>query len=426
MSNLNFLEKLLDEVGVEWIPLGNLAEIYGGLIGKSKLDFEQGNANYITYKNIFSNIEINSDIFEKVKISPLEKQNKVQYGDVLFTGSSEIASEAGISSAVTTKFDEEVYLNSFSFGVRFKINANITPDFAKYLFRCSFMRSEISKTASGVTRFNISKERFKKILIPVLCPDNPKKSLEIQAEIVRILDLMASHTAELTAELTLRQKQYNYYRDKLLSFEDGEVEWKMLDEVCEVGDGNHSSKYPRADEMVEFGVPFIRGTNMVNGSISDQEMRFITKEKHNELKKGHLKAFDVLMANRGEIGKVAYVPERHAGSNLNSQLAWLRSKNKFLLPKYLYFVLTSNGVQRHISGEGGALQQLTIKNIKLIRIPVPSLKEQVRIVVLLDKFDTLTSSITEGLPREIELRQKQYEYYRDALLSFPKSNAVSE
>ena len=79
MSNLNFLEKLLDEVEVEWIPLGNLAEIYGGLIGKSKLDFEQGNANYITYKNIFSNIEINSDIFEKVKISPLEKQNKVQY-----------------------------------------------------------------------------------------------------------------------------------------------------------------------------------------------------------------------------------------------------------------------------------------------------------------------------------------------------------
>ena len=137
MSSVNFLQKLLDGVTVEWLPLGNLAEIYGGLTGKSKSDFEQGNANYITYKNIFSNIEINPDIFEKVKISSSEKQHKVQYGDILFTGSSEIANEAGISSVVTTKFDEEVYLNSFSFGVRFKSNVNITPEFSKYLFRCS-------------------------------------------------------------------------------------------------------------------------------------------------------------------------------------------------------------------------------------------------------------------------------------------------
>ena len=82
MSSVNFLQKLLDGVTVEWLPLGNLAEIYGGLTGKSKSDFEQGNANYITYKNIFSNIEINPDIFEKVKISPSEKQHKVQYGDI--------------------------------------------------------------------------------------------------------------------------------------------------------------------------------------------------------------------------------------------------------------------------------------------------------------------------------------------------------
>ncbi|MCX6435196.1 MAG: restriction endonuclease subunit S, partial [Actinobacteria bacterium] len=83
----------------------------------------------------------------------------------------------------------------------------------------NFMRDKISKTASGVTRFNISKARFKKIQIPILCPENPKKSLEIQGEIVRILD----NFTELTAELTARKKQYNYYRDQLLSFEDGTV-----------------------------------------------------------------------------------------------------------------------------------------------------------------------------------------------------------
>lgn len=424
MSSVNYLEKLLDGVAVEWKPLGELADIYGGLTGKSKADFDQGNARYITYKNIFSNIEVNADILDKVQVSPSEKQNKVQYGDILFTGSSEIADEAGMSSAVTTQFDEAVYLNSFSIGVRFKNNISLSPEFAKYLFRNSLMRAEISKTASGVTRFNVSKDRLKKILIPILSPENPEKSLEIQAEIVRILDAMIAHTAELTAELTARKKQYNYYRDKLLSFEDGEVEWKTLGDVCEIGDGNHSSKYPRSDEMISHGIPFIRGTNMINGTISSVDMKFISEEKHQQLKKGQLKAFDVLLANRGEIGKVAYIPKIYENSNLNSQLAWLRAKKQFILPRFLFYVLNTSQIQKNISGEGGALQQLTIKNIKLINIPVPSINLQEKIITILDKFDTLANSISKGLPREIELRQKQYAHYRDLLLSFPKPEMV--
>ena len=304
MSSVNFLQKLLDGVTVEWLPLGNLAEIYGGLTGKSKSDFEQGNANYITYKNIFSNIEINTDIFEKVKISPSEKQHKVQYGDILFTGSSEIANEAGISSAVTTNFDEEVYLNSFSFGVRFKSNVNITPEFSKYLFRCSFMRSEISRTASGVTRFNISKERFKKILIPVLCPDNPKKSLEIQAEIVRILDAMTAHTAELTAELTARKKQYNYYRDKLLSFEDGEVEWQRLIDACDYVD--YRGKTPVKTEK---GVFLVTAKNIRMGYIDyAASEEFVSKEDYSVvMRRGLPKNGDILITTEAPCGFVAQV-----------------------------------------------------------------------------------------------------------------------
>src|SRR5690606_24720407 len=188
-------------------------------------------------------------------------------------------------------------------------------------------------------------------------------------------------------------------------------EWKTLGEMCVIGDGNHSSKYPRSDEMVEQGVPFIRGTNMVDGTISSLDIKFITAEKHQELKKGHLKAYDVLIANRGEIGKIAQVPKHFSGANLNSQLAWLRAKQEIVLPRFLFYVLNTSHVQSTISGEGGALQQLTIKNIKLIRIPVPTIEKQSGIVAILDKFDALTNSITEGLPREIELRQKQYEYY---------------
>src|SRR5690606_13335877 len=132
---------------------------------KSKSDFENGNAAYISYKNIFGNIEVNLNKLEMVKFGDSEKQNEVKYGDVLFTGSSETAFEAGMSSAVTTKVRGNIYLNSFSFGLRFNEDIELVPEFSKYLFRSHFMRNEISKTASGVTRYNISKSRFKKIII---------------------------------------------------------------------------------------------------------------------------------------------------------------------------------------------------------------------------------------------------------------------
>ncbi|WP_370553372.1 restriction endonuclease subunit S [Edwardsiella tarda] len=217
-----YLEKLLDGVEVEWKSLGEVAEIYGGLTGKTKADFEKGNARYISYKKIFGSLDIKNMPTDYVHVREDERQHEVRYGDILFTGSSEIAEEAGISCAVTSQFDEPVYLNSFSFGVRFNNKIKLTPEFLKYLFRTNKMRKEISKTASGVTRFNISKARFKKILIPILCPNNPEKSLAIQSEIVRILDkfdtLTNSITEGLPREIELRQKQYEYYRDLLFSF----------------------------------------------------------------------------------------------------------------------------------------------------------------------------------------------------------------
>lgn len=162
MRELIYLEKLLDGVEIEWLPIGDIADIYGGLTGKTKADFENGNAKYVSYKNIFSNINIDEPPTDFVNVKNGERQHAVRYGDVLFTGSSETAEEAGISSAITSHFDEPVYLNSFSFGIRFNQKVKIQPEFSKYLFRTNLMRAEIAKTASGVTRFNISKSRFKK------------------------------------------------------------------------------------------------------------------------------------------------------------------------------------------------------------------------------------------------------------------------
>ena len=158
---MSYLEKLLEGVEVEWKPLGEVAELYGGLKGKSKADFEKGNSKYISYKNIFNNIEVDFENLEYVNVSSNENQYEIKYGDVLFTGSSEIAEESGMSSSVTTNSNEKVYLNSFSFGVRFNEGIVLKPEFTKYLFRSNFMRNEIAKTASGVTRYNVSKERFK-------------------------------------------------------------------------------------------------------------------------------------------------------------------------------------------------------------------------------------------------------------------------
>ncbi len=219
---MNKIEKLLDGVDVEWMFLGDIAEIYGGLTGKSKADFENGNAGYISYKSIFSKIAITESPIDFVSVNSKENQHEVQYGDVLFTRSSETADEAGMSSAITVKFEEPVYLNSFSFGVRFNDRTHLMPEFSKYLFRTNSMRSEIAKTASGVTRFNISNARFRKLLIPIPCPNAPEKSLAIQSAIVAILDTFDALVNDISAgrptEIAARRKQYDYYREKLLTF----------------------------------------------------------------------------------------------------------------------------------------------------------------------------------------------------------------
>ena len=411
MNNLGFIEKLLDGVGVEWKFLGDVAEYSQTRVHASVLN----TSSFVGVDNLIAD---KGGRVDATYMPNTARLTAYEAGDILLGNIRpylkkvwKATNSGGCSGDVLA--------------VRLSDNFKkiVTSDYLYYLLSSDEFFSYNMQHAKGAKMPRGNKAAIMNYKIPIPCPDNPKKSLEIQAEIVRILDAFTAMTTELTAELNLRQQQYNYYRDQLLSFEEGEVEWKTLGDVCVIGDGNHSSKYPRSDEMVEKGVPFIRGTNMVNGTISSLDMKFITPEKHQELKKGHLKAYDVLMANRGEIGKIAQVPKNFSGANLNSQLAWLRAKQDLLLPRFLFYVLNTSHVQSTISGEGGALQQLTIKNIKLIRIPVPTIEKQSGIVAILDKFDALTSSITEGLPCEIELRQKQYEYYRDLLLSFPKPEA---
>lgn len=396
---MRYMEKLLDGVEVEWKALGDISNVYGGLTGKGKADFEDGNALYISYKNIFDNIEVNFSKLEMVKVADSENQHEVKYGDVLFTGSSETADEAGMSSAVTTIIKSSIYLNSFSFGLRFNDDIELLPEFSKYLFRSHFMRLEISKTASGVTRFNISKARFKKILIPI-------PPLEVQKEIVRILDTFAALTAELTAELTARKKQYSYYRDQLFSFEEGEVEWKPLESLAENLD---SIRKPVTGGLRETGnIPYYGASGIVDyvkDYIFDGDFLLVSEDGANLIARNTPIAFSI------------------SGKNWVNNHAHVLKFKTYADRRFVEYYLNSIDLTPYISG--AAQPKLNQKNLNSIKIPNPSSEEKEKIVSILDKFDILTTSISEGLPKEIEQRKKQYEYYRDMLLTFSKEKLES-
>ena len=197
--------------GVEWKTLGEVGTFFNGVTGKSKKDFENGNAKFISYMNVFTNPKLNIDVNDTIQINEGEKQNTLQYGDAIFTTSSETPDESGMSAVLTTQSDEKLYLNSFCFGFRFNSLENINPDFYSYIFRSEPLRKQIVKCANGVTRYNISKESFAKVKIPV-------PPLAVQQSIVEQLDKFTALIQNIENELALRQKQCEYYREQLLSF----------------------------------------------------------------------------------------------------------------------------------------------------------------------------------------------------------------
>lgn len=265
----------------------------------------------------------------------------------------------------------------------------LTPNEIKSKFLYYFLLTRQSEILSKVRRASIP--RLSKTVIGKI--NFPIPQLEVQEEIVRILDKFT----ELTAELTARQKQYEYYRDQLLTFGD-EVEWKTLGEVAEIGTGSHDTQDAIEDGRYIF---YARGREPLSLNTFDfDEVAIIT-------------------AGDGVgVGKVFHYAQ---GKYALHQRAYRIVPNKSIETRFLYFYIISyfySYIQK--TAVNSSVTSLRKPMLLKFPIPIPHLSEQARIVAILDKFDALTNSITEGLPREIELRQKQYEYYRDKLLSFPK------
>lgn len=405
MSKIDDLIKQYCPNGVKYKELGNIGIFYGGLSGKSKEDFKDGNCKYITYTNIYSNPALKIDIEDKVNIQNGEKQNIIQYGDVLFTGSSETPDECGFSSVVTQKIKENIYLNSFCFGFRLNDLTQFNLHFLKHLFRSYEIRKQIVGTASGVTRFNVSKKRFAKIKIPV-------PPLPVQEEIVKVLDAFTALEAELEAELEARKRQYEYYRNKLLTFDEnttggGRIKFMQLGDVCIRQKGTPIT----AAVMKEINKPeapiriFAGGNTFADvnyGDIPDKDL--ITKTS-------------IIVKSRGNIGFEFYTkPFSH-----KNEMWSYSSKSSDIDLKFVYYYLTNNIKEFQLKAKTGKLPQISTPDTDNYLIPILPLEEQERIVAILDKFDSLVNDISEGLPAELTVRRQQYEYYRNKLLTFDEA-----
>ncbi|HGV0818469.1 TPA: restriction endonuclease subunit S [Escherichia coli] len=377
MSELSYLEKLLDGVEVEWVTLGSMADIG---TGSSNRQDESENGIYPFYvrsKNI-----LKSDTFEFDEVAIV------------------IPGEGGIGD-IFHYVEGKYALHQRAYRIRITTNA-VDTKFLYYFMSSSFKQYILTKSV-GATAISIRKPMLEGFKVPIPSPDNPEKSLAIQSEIVRILDKFTALTAELTAELNMRKKQYNYYRDQLLSFKEGEVEWKTLGEVAQ----------------------FKRGTAITQKQTTPGEIPVVANGPiptyfHSE---SNRQGETIVIARSGAYA--GYVSFWDQPIFLTDAFS-VHSDLKIVKPKFIYHVLQNKQEHIHAMKKGAGVPHVRVKEFETYDIPIPPITEQERIVSILDKFDTLTNSITEGLPREIELRQKQYEYYRDLLFSFPKPETVSK
>ena len=370
---------------VEWKKIKDIGDFYGGLSGKSKEDFSDGNAKFVTYMNVFKNEKLNTDISETVKVGKNEKQNKVQYSDVLFTGSSETPDECGMSSVVCHQPKEDVYLNSFCFGLRWKDEGMFNPVFLSHFLRSSRMRKAIARTANGVTRFNVSKKLFANIEIPIIAKEEQKR-------IGEELDTFTSLISKLDEEIALRKKQYEHYRNHLLSFEGrDDVEWNEISSNCSIERGK---RVVRKDLDTEGVIPVYQNSLIPLGYYSEY----------------NCKAGKTIVIGAGSAGSVAYIDKDFWAADD----CYFFSEVDVVNQKFLYYYLSKEETFLKSQVRKGSVPRLSRTIIEKVKVPLPTLSEQHQIV---EELDAMTSLIS-ALEQEKALRQKQYEYYREKLLTF--------
>jgi type I restriction enzyme S subunit len=382
---MSYLDKLLEGVEKEWATLGDVINLEKGKQLNKELLSENG--LYPAYNG-------------GVSFSGFTNFYNYNENTIII---SQGGASAGFVNFVTTKF----YANAHCYIILPNIN-KVENRFIYHFLKLNQEKLMTKQHGAGIPALST-----KKILeIPIPIPP-----LAVQKEIVRILDKFTTLTAELQAELQARKKQYEYYRNELLHFEEGEVEWKTLGEVFDLKNGYTPSK-ANPEYWKNGTIPWFRMEDIrENGRVLNKSIQYVIfcAIKGSKL----FPANSIIVATSATIGEHALITvpflsnQRFINLSLKGEYS-----NKFLIKFLFYYGFILNEWCKN-NVKVGNFAGVDMNGFKKFSIPVPSLEEQARIVSILDKFDTLTTSISEGLPKEIELRQKQYEYYRDMLLTFP-------
>lgn len=397
MNPLSFLEKLIDGAEVEWVTIGNECFIEVANKGRKPVKASlriAGITPYYGANNIQDYVEGNTHEGTYILIaedgSASLEQYSIQYATGKFWANNHVHIIRGASSLDT-----------------------------RYLFHYLKIVKFIP-FLSGGGRAKLTKGKLVDIPVPIPCPDNPEKSMAIQAEIVRILDSFTELTTELTTELNTRKKQFNYYREKLFNFKGGEADYLPMGKE-EVGKFIRGGGLQKKD-FTETGVGCIHYGQLYThyGTYANETKTFVSEKFAKKARKA--KTGDLVIATTSENDEdvckaVAWLGEADVAVSSDACF-YTHSLN----PKYVAYFFQTESFQKQKRQyiTGAKVRRVNADSLAKMLIPVPSPEKQATIVSILDKFDTLTNSISEGLPREIELRQKQYEYYRDLLLNFPK------
>ena len=251
----------------------------------------------------------------------------------------------------------------------------------------------------------------------------PVPPLEVQREIVRVLDSFTLLTAELTAELTARKKQYIFYRDKMLNFGNKAKVYK-ISELCEsIADGDHMPP-PKSDK----GIPFITISNVNEyHNIDFENTMYVPESYYNSLaEKRRPRKGDILYTVVGSYG-IPVCIEDDKKFVFQRHIAILRPNNDIVKSRYMFHAMQSTDfkIQADKSAKGAAQKTIALSALGKMQMPVPSMDVQEKIIKVLDNFESICTDLKIGLPAEIEARQKQYEYYRDLLLTFAETDRQS-
>lgn len=395
------LEELIEELcpnGVEYIKLEKICEVYDGTHSTPKY-IDKG-IKFASVENIDNPLAskkyISEEDYQKYKIKP-------RTNDILMTRIGSI----GTCYVINTNEDLAYYV---SLALLRPDNKIIVSKFLKYCIESNHGKKELYKrTLVNAVPIKINKGDIGKITVPI-------PPLPIQEEIVRILDNFTDLTAELQAELQARAKQYEYYMTKLLSFDN--VPYYALEEVCEIVD--YRGKTPK---KVSEGIFLITAKNIRKGYIDyEKSQEFISSNDYEEvMRRGKPKIGDILITTEAPCGNVAQIDREDIA--LAQRVIKYRPNEKILDSTFLKYILLGKEFQDKLmkNATGGTVKGIKGSKLHKLTIPVPTLEVQQKVVDSLSKFENLSNSISDGLPAEIDMRQKQYEYYRNKLLNFKEA-----